>query len=209
MYNFLYKEGINKMMKEMKTGFFTYNDESYEFVFKTSLSAYEKMSFVKSVVDTLVNDGSYNVIVRDLITDFTIIDMFTNIDTSFVEMKDEDGNDVNPIIPIEHFLEETSIVDVIKENMEYGLLDELNKAIDLNIQYLTGIYLNPISESIASLISAIENKIGDFDFGSLMDMANKFAGMTEDFTIDNLVNAYMGSDVHKKNLLEIEESKKN
>lgn len=196
------------MMKEMKTGFFTYNDESYEFIFKTSLSAYEKMVFVKTVVDMLVSDDSYNVVVKDSISDFAIIEVFTNIDTSFVEIKDDNGNDVNPIIPIEHFLEETNVVDIIKENMEDGLLDELNKAVDLNVQYLTGIHLNPIGESIASLISTIENKVGNIDLDSMMDMVNKFAGMTKDFTVDNLVSAYMDSDIHKKNLSEIEETKK-
>lgn len=195
------------MMKEMKNGVFTYNNESYNFEFKTSLSAYDKQVFVKTVVGNLVDDAGYDVVIKDLIFDFVIIDVFTNIDTSFINMEDDEDNDINPIIPIEHFLEETNVVDIVKENMETGLLDELNRAVDLDIQYLTGIHPNPINEAITSLISTIEKKIGEVDLDSMMSMAQKFAGMTEDFTLDNIVNAYMNSDIHKSNLAEIKEAK--
>lgn len=195
------------MMKEMKNGVFTYNDESYNFDFKTSLSAHDKQTFVKTVVDNLVGDDGYDVVIRDLIFDFVIIEAFTNIDTSFINMKDDDGDDINPIIPIEHFLEEANVVDIVKANMEVGLLDELNRAVDLNIQYLTGIHPNPLNEAIANLVSTIEKKICEVDLDSMMSMAQKFADMTEDFTLDNIVNAYMNSDVHQKNLEEIKEAK--
>ena len=195
------------MMKEIKNGVFTYNNESYNFEFKTSLSAHDKQVFVKTVVGNLVDDAGYDVVIKDLIFDFVIIEVFTNIDTSFINMEDDEGNDINPIIPIEHFLEETNVVDIVKENMETGLLDELNRAVDLDIQYLTGIHPNPINEAITSLISTIEKKIGEVDLDSMMSMAQKFAGMTEDFTLDNIVNAYMNSDIHKSNLAEIKEAK--
>lgn len=195
-------------MKEMKNGTFTYKDESYNFDFKTSLSAYEKLSFVETVVGTLVRDNSCNVIIKDLIFDFAIIEVFTNIDTSFIDIKDYNGNDINSIIPIEHFLKETEVVNIVKANMDAGLLNELNHAIDLDIQYLTGIHPNPIGESLANLISTLEKKIDKVDLDSMMGMAQKFANMTEDFTLENAVNAYMNSDIHKKNLAEIAESKK-
>lgn len=198
---------VNNMIKEMKNGVFTYNDESYDFYFKTSLSAYEKMSFVKTVVDSIVDDNNYYAVVKDLIFDFAIIGAFTNIDTSFVNMKDEDDNDINPIIIIEHFLKESNVVDIVKANIETDLIDELNRAVDLNIQYLTGIRPNSLSESVANLVSTIEKKIAEFDLGDLMGMAQKFAGMTEDFTVENIVDAYMNSDVHKNNLVEIKEAK--
>lgn len=195
------------MMKEIKNGAFTYNDESYNFDFKTSLSAHDKQIFVKTVIDSLISDDVYDVVIKDLIFNFTIIAVFTNIDTSFINMKDDDGDDISPIIIIEHFLGETNIVDIVKENMEDGLLDELNRAVDLNIQYLTGIHFNPFNEAVANLLSTIKNKINEVDLDSMMSMAKKFANMTEDFTIENVVNAYMSSDVHKKNLVEIEDAK--
>lgn len=196
------------MMKEMKTGVFTYNNEDYNFNFDTSLSAYEKQMFVKTVVNNIIDDDIYDIIIKDLIFDFTIIEMFTNIDTSFINMKDDNDNDIAPIIIIEHFLEETNVVDIVKENMDIGLLDELYNAVGLNIQYLTGINPNPLNEAIVKLLSTLEKKIDGVDLDSLMGMAQKFAGMTEDFTVDNIVNAYMNSDVHNENLAEIKEVKK-
>ena len=195
------------MMNEMKNGVFAYGDDSYEFDFKTSLRAHEKQLFVKSVVGSLVYDDGYDVVIRDLIFDFMIIAMFTNIDTSFVDMKDDNDNKINPIILIEHFLEETNAVDIVKANMDDGLLEELNHAIDVNIQYITGVQPNPLNEAIAKLLSTIEKKVDEVDLNSLMDMAQKFSNMTEDFTIENVINAYMNSDVHKQNLAEIEEAK--
>lgn len=195
------------MMKEMKNGVFTYNDKSYNFDFKTSLSAYEKQTFVKTVVSNIIDDDGYDIVIKDLIFDFIIIDMFTNIDASFIEMKDDDGNDIAPIIIIEHFLKTTNVADIVKANMEIGLLDELNRAVDLNIQYLTGINLSPLNEAIANLVSTLEMKIGEVDLESMMGMAKKFAGMTEGFTLDNIVKAYMNSDVHQNNLAEIAEAK--
>lgn len=192
----------------MKTGVFEYNNESYEFNFKTSLSAYDKLIFVKTVVGSLVDGNGYDSIIRDLIFDFAIVEIFTNVDTSFINMKDDDGNDIGSIILIEHFLEESNVVDVVKANMEDGLLEELNRAVDLDIQYLTGIHLNPLGEAIASLVSTLEKKVDGVDLDGMMAMAQKFASMTEDFTLENAVNAYMKSDIHKQNMAEIEEAKK-
>ena len=194
-------------MKEMKKGVFTYNNESYNYDFKTSLKAHEKQEFVKIVVNSLVDDSGYDVVIKDLIFDFAIVEIFTNIDTSFVEMKDDNGDLINPIIPIEHFLNSTDIVEVVKANMEAGLLEELYNAVDLNIRYLTGIHPNPLNESIASFVSTLEKKVNEVDLSGMMDMVQKFAGMTEDFTVENAINAYMNSDVHKNNLKAIEEAK--
>jgi hypothetical protein len=198
---------MNNMMKEMKSGVFTYGGESYEFNFATSLSAYEKLTFVKMVSDTIVDDGEYHSIVKDLIFDFSIVSVFTNIDTSFIYMEDDDGNDINPIVLIEHFLGATNVVDIVKANMEDGLIDELNRAVNLNIQYRTGINTNPLYESIARLVSVIEKKVDEFDLDGVMDMAQKLSGMTEGFTVENIVEAYMNSNARNNNLIEISEDK--
>ena len=195
-------------MKEMN-GVFTYSGKDYNFEFKTSLYAYEKLLFVKTVVNNLVDEHGYDVVIRDLIFDFAVIDVFTNIDTSsFIHVKDDNGNDVDSIILIEHFLSETNVADVVKENVEYGLLDELDKAIDLNIHYLTGIQYNPLNEALASLASSFEEKLNGVDFDGFSNIIRKFASMSEEFTPENVVNAYIGSDAHKKNVKEIKESKK-
>lgn len=194
-------------MKEARTGTYIYNGEYRNFNFYTELSAYDKLVFVNSVVDTLVDDFNYNSIIKDLIFDFNIVMMFTDIDTSFINAKDDYGDTINPIIPIEDFLLETNVVEIVRANVPSYIFDELNNAVNLSIQYRTGIHYNPVGEAIANLISTFEKKVAKVDLDSMMDVVQKFAGMTEDFTLDNAINAYMNSDMHKNNLAEIENAK--
>lgn len=193
----------------MKTGTYFINDESYNFEFATNLSAYDKTLFVRTVVDTLVDDTTYDSIIRDMIFDFAIIMRFTDIDTSFINAVDDDNNKIPSIILIEQFLDETNVVDIVKANMEIGLLEQLNEAVDKSIEYRTGIHPSPINDALASLIKTFEKKIDGVDTESMMKMAEKFVGMTDNLTINDVVNAYMNSDLHKKNLEEIADSKKN
>lgn len=193
-------------MKEIRTGAYTHInkdvDEVYNFDFCTDLSSADKLKFVNSVVSILVDENNYNSIIRDLIFDYYIIKIFTTVDTKKLDKSPTFLNDV------EQFLDETNIVEIVKANAFPTLFDELNKAIDLNIQYLTGIHPSPIADSIASLLSTIEKKINEVDLDGMMEMAKTFAGMTGEITPESIVNAYITSDVHKKNLSEIEEFKK-
>lgn len=191
-----------------KTGVYFYNDESHNFEFTTTLSIKEKITFVNTVVNTVVDDN-YNSLLRSIMFDFMIVKTFTDIDTSFLKVEDEYGNIITDIDLLEKFLDETNIVDVVKVNMEFGLFDSLNEAVDKAIEFRTGIHPSPIADAVSSLLSTLENKVNEFDMGSMMSMAQKFAGMTGDLTPESLINAYMGSDTHKNNLVEIEKAKKN
>lgn len=194
-------------MKNIKTGTYFYNDESYNFDFATDLSAHRKLMFVNYVVNSLIDEDRYDFVVKDLVFDFGLVALMTDIDTSFINRMDDNNNPINPIIFIEPFLEETNVVDIVKSNMEVGLLEELNDAVDKSIEYRTGIHPSPIADSIASLLSTLEKKIDEIDLGSAMEMAQKFAGMTGEFNLDNVMKAYMESDIHKGNLEEIAEAK--
>lgn len=196
-----------KNKNNIKTGVYFYGDESCNFEFATALSMSEKIAFINSIVDTVV-DSNYNSILRDTMFDFMIVKMFTEIDTSFLKVEDGYGNVITDIDLLEKFLEETNIVDIVKANMEIGLLESLNKAVDKAIEYRTGIHPSPLNDALASLLSTLEKKVNEFDMGSMMGMAQKFMGMTEDLTPESLINAYINSDTHQKNLEEIAESKK-
>ena len=192
---------MNMNTNNTKMGTYFYNDESYNFEFATSLSASDKISFINSIVDTVVSNNYYTVI-RDMLFDFAIVRTFTDIDTTFVKNSD------SMIDTIEEFLNETNIVEIVKANMEIGLLEELNNAVDKAIEFRTGIHPSPLNDALASLLSTLEKKVNEIDLGSAMSMAQKFAGMTDEFNLDNLVKAYMNSETHKNNLVEIEEAKK-
>lgn len=181
-------------------GAYVRNDETFEFEFVTNLTASEKITFVSAVVDTVVNNNYYS-LVRDIMFDHMIIQLFTNVGDFYSEDVDD------KIDAIEQFLAETNIIDIVKANMEIGLLDELNNAVDKAIEYRTGIHPSPIADSLASLFNTLEKKVNEIDLGSAMNMVQKFASMTGEFTPESLVNAYMNSDLHQKNLEEIEASK--
>lgn len=186
----------------MKTGIYNYNDESCDFKFYTNLSVANKTKFVNSVVSLVVDENHYNSVIRDLIFDFYIVDIMTDIETKELKKSATFLND------IEDFLLSTNIVEIVKANAFPTLFDELNNAVDKSISYLTGIHPNPLNEAIASLLSTFEKKINEVDLDSMMDMAQKFASMTGEFTPDSIVNAYINSDMHKKNLAEIAEVKR-
>lgn len=185
----------------MKNGVYTYNGESRNFNFRTDLSIAEKLKFVNSVMNLVVDEKHYNSVIRDTIFDFYIVDFMTDVSTK--ELKDSSTflNDV------EDFLLSTNIVEIVKANAFPTLFDELNDAVNKSIQYLTGIHPSPLSDALAHLLSTLEKKINEVDLDSMMGMAQKFASMTGNFTPDSIVSAYMNSDMHKKNLAEIAEAK--
>lgn len=189
-------------MKEVKTGTYIYNEDTFNFNFYTDLSIANKLKFINSVVDILVDENHYNSVIRDLIFDFYVVDIMTDVDTTELKSSSFFVNDV------EQFLEETNIVEIVKANATPALFVELNKAIDDSIAYLTGIHLNPLNDALASLVNTFEKKVNEFDLDSIMGMAKAFAGMTGELSPESFINAYMTSDAHKKNLAEIEEVKK-
>lgn len=188
-------------MKNVRTGAYIRNDKIYDFSFGTDLSVADKARFTNFVVNFVVDDEAYNSVIKDLIFDFYLIKFFTDIDTTELEKSSDFFDDV------EQFLEETNAVDIIKANMEIGLFDELNKSVDLAIEYRTGIHPNPLNEALANLVAALEKNIDKVDMNSAMGMMQKIDGMGKDFTLENLVNAYMNSDIHKEYLEEIAEEK--
>ena len=192
-------------MKNVMMGTYIRGEETHNFNFGTDLSVADKQRFVNSVVSLVVDDENkgYNSILRDLIFNFYVVDMLTDVDTTELKESSFFVNDV------EWFLEETNIVDIVKANASPTLFDELSRAVDKSIEYLTGVHPNPLGEALASLVSILEKKVNEFDAGKMMEMAQKLSGMTGEFTIDNIVNAYMNSDLHKKNLKEIDDSKVN
>ena len=196
------------MMSEMKQGTYIYNDDNLTFEFYTDLPISKKLVFVNSVVDIIVSDDSYNSVIRDLMFDYTVVKVFTDVDMSFIQVKDERGDEITDIDLLEDFLLETNIVDIVKANAFPTLFEELNKAVDKAIEFKTGIHPSPLSEALSNLVSTLERKLDSLDMGKAMEMANKFSGMTEELTTENLVKAYLQADTQKENLGEKPKTKK-
>lgn len=183
---------------KVESGTYTYNGNDFDFSFYTDLSAVNKIKFVNTVTDYIVGDN-YNSVIRDLMFDFEIIDIFTDIDLTEV------SESADSLSKIEEFLDETEVAAIVKSNMAEGLLDELNKAVDDNISYRSGlyrdVYASSFFNSLAKLVNVCEKKFNEIDFNSLTDIAQKL----DDISLNNLspselLGAYMNSDLYKDNL---------
>lgn len=179
------------MNNNLKTGVYVRDGESFDFGFKTSLSASEKVQFVNYVTNTIVGEN-YLSIIRDLIFDFAIVSLMTSVVVEDVVT----SKDV--INTIEEFLNSTNIVEIVKANVEVGLIEELNKCVDENLEYRTGVHRNPIADSISHLLNTIERKLNDVDTDSMMEMAQIISGMSGELTAEKMVEAYANSDVFKQ-----------
>lgn len=179
------------MNRDIKMGVYTRNGEEVGFNFYTSLRAYDKMRFVQNVTNLVVGDN-YNSVIRDMMFDFMIIEVFTDVDTT------EINNSKDAINTIEQFLDETNIVSIVKTNVADGVIAELEKAVDDNIEYRTGVRKNPIADSISSLLKTIEAKVADIDTDGLMQMAQAVSGMSGEMTPERLLEAYSKSDMFKE-----------
>lgn len=198
------------MVKEVMTGTYTKGEKDYNFKFYTDLTMAEKVGFVNSIVNSVV-DEDYNSLLRDLLFDFFISVYFVDKDSKVYE-------DVYYILKqspkfvddAEGFLEETNIVDIVKANMADGLLDELNDAVNKNIEFKTGIHTSPfddLSKALTGLVNTLEEKLNEINTDELMGMAKTFGDMTGDITPESIMSAYMDSDIFKKNVEEVKESK--
>lgn len=181
----------------IRTGVYTNADgDSIPFKFKTSLSMQEKMSFVKSVTNTIVGNN-YMSLARNMFFDFYIIEFFTDIDTNVFDNNGLDGGQL--IYTIENLLSGTNISDIVKENIDKHLLDELNQAVDLDIEYRTGIRENTIEKSLIRLIDTFDRKIENINSEDMMNVIGMLASMSDELTPEKMIDAFVNTDVFKAN----------
>lgn len=194
------------MSSNMKTGVYTnVNGDDVAFDFVTSLSAIDKVGFVQAVTNTLVGDH-YNFVIKNMIFDFMIIRFFTDIDVS--DILDADDS----VVRIERFLNDTNAVEIVMANADSGVIKELMGAVELDIEYKTGIHNNPftpIVESLTSLLDTVESKIEDIDLDSMLDMAQTMGGISGELTPEKILEAYANSDMYKKQWQKLESDKIN
>ena len=188
--------GGNHMNRNVKTGIYTHNGEEVNFNFYTSLRAYDKMRFVQNVTNLVVGDN-YNSVIKEMMFDFMIIEVFTDVDIT------EINNSKDAINMIEQLLDETNIVNIVKANAESGVIAELENAVDDNIEYRTGVRRNTIADSISSLLNTIETKLSDIDTDGMMQMAQVIIGMSGEMTPERMLEAYSKSDIFKEHYTQL------
>ena len=188
--------------KNVKTGAYTYKNESVPFNFYTELRAVDKIKFINAVCDTLIDTNYYSVI-RDLVFNFQIVNVFT--DVVVPELQDSPS----PISIIEEFLDDTNIVEIVKTNVDKKLIAELEKAVDENIEYRTGIHKNTLEDALTSLLHTVEQKINDVDTEGMMEMAMKLNSISDELTPERILQAYSETDMFKNRIYEKEQERQN
>lgn len=166
------------------------NGEEIEFNYYANPSMDKKVSFVKSVVDTVVDDDYYYSMLKDMVFDFFLVEFFSDIE---VEVPEQDGIDY-----VEEFLANNNASTVMKLGMDFDVLQELYDCVDKGIEYKTGIHPSPIVDGIAKLLDTVEKKFSDIDVDAMTGMAKVFGKLQGDITPDKMLDAYARSDIFKK-----------
>lgn len=192
----------------VKTGSYTYNEKEYNFNFYTDINVLTKSAFVTGVTDVLVTEKHYNAVIRNVVIEYQILNVFTDV---FAEedirsaLYVDEGSDFD-LNKLEDFMRDTQIADVVMANVREGLIDELIEAVDKDIEYKTGIHRNPIGEAVAGLLGTLEQRVKDIDVDGLMSFAKAFKGIpAEEITSEKIWDSYSKSEAFKK----LMESRKN
>lgn len=171
------------------------NGEEIEFNYYTSPSMSKKLSFVKSVVDTVCGDNYYYPMIKDMTFDFCLIEFFSDI------VVDDDNEDI--IDYVEEFLANNNAATVMKLGMDFDVVQELYENVDKMIEYKTGIHPSPIENVISKILDTLEQKFASIDVDAMTGMANVFGKLQGDITPEKMLEAYAKSDVFKKQAKEV------
>lgn len=155
-----------------------------------NISTKRKMSFIQFVVDNILDDDNYNLVLKDIIIDVGLIKYFSDVDISDI-LSAEDFID-----EFEKFRDNTDLIDVIKNEMDNNELANILNCIDKQIEYKTGIHDDTITTALSNLIKTIDRKIGDIDL-DVTNLNKILSIMPEEFTMDNLVKAYSDNILQK------------
>ena len=192
-------ETMTSHTNEIMTGAYidTKTNKETLFTFKTNINVKDKIQFVSDVTALMVSENYFSFL-KDLIFDFEIINVFTDIDVS------EILNAADAIGEIENIVTNTKIVEIVKSNVDNAILDELKIAVNSNIEYKTGVHNNIIEDSIVQLLSLIKSKIDSIDTETVLQMAETLSTLGNNVTSEGIVNAYANSPAFLESLKERE-----
>lgn len=192
-------ETMTSYTNEIMTGAYidTKTNKETLFTFKTNISVKDKIQFVSDVTALMIGENYFSFL-KDLIFDFEIINVFTDIDVS------EILNAADAIGEIENIVTNTKIVEIVKSNVDNAILDELKIAVNSNIEYKTGVHNNIIEDSIVQLLSSIKSKIDSIDTETVLQMAETLSTLGNNVTSEGIVNAYANSPAFLESLKERE-----
>ena len=190
---------VENKTNDIMTGVYTdvNTGEDTLFTFKTNIGIKDKIAFISNVTSLVVGDNYFSFL-KDMMFDFEIIDIFTDIDTTGIV------NSEDAIGEIENIVTNTKIVEIVKSNIDNTIIEELKSAVDNNIEYITGVHKSTIEDGIGQLISIVKDKINSVDTETVMQMAETLSTLSGNLTSEGIVNAYANSPAFLESLKERE-----
>lgn len=167
-------------------------EKEVDFQYCTELNLQEKVDFINNVLQVLFQNDYYYSILKQKVFDFMLINFFTNV------IKNEEEFDMT-LIKMDNIVMNTTIIDVIYDKVDKNLIQELYDAIDVNIEYKTGIHKDELSTTFSNLLNSIEEKVNEFDIKGLAKTLKKFGDVTDGMKPEKIMDLYTKTDTYKKN----------
>lgn len=182
-----------RINNNVQTGSYYFDKKEHTYAFNTTMSLTDKIKFINLVTNAVIIDGSYYSLLKDTMFNYYIIRMLSNIDIAFLLSENENLDfDI-----LDNFLKSTGVAEHILNNIDSDLLRELDKSINDNIAYITGIKQDGIEQSIQRLIDKLNSKIDDFDVTKMDKMTDIFSNIS-DITPEKMIDAYAKSELYKQ-----------
>jgi len=186
------------MEKKMYTGTYTVvdgeNEKEITFNYKKELSSIERISFVNSIAETVINGTDYYPTLEGVMFGFELVRSFTDIDTSNIVTIDE----IDDFLEVNDNLIRT-LFEVIDEKLIKGLMESTRKVIDHRL----AIYESPLANSLDKLINTLETKLNEINVNDFMGFAKKLSDVPNELTAEKMLEAYANTDIFKKKFREV------
>lgn len=193
-------------MNLTKSEIYTYNGEDVEFHYSSSATYFEQTEFVYAVTSVVAGDD-YLPLLKDIVFNYTLVTIFTDIDTSNFKNEGEENIDIDKFA---EFDEQTGVSAFLKSAIDENVLTALEDSVDCNIAYKTGIWKDSITTAIAELIKSLQKRVAEWDVNIKSEEVSEFIEKfnSSDLNADALVNAYLQTAVHKENVNSYQDTQK-
>lgn len=174
----------------------------------------ENLSDIEYIMQTMLKMSKqkvvkkrFNYAMRDLAFDYVLATMIGGVHI----LQDKDGKDlkfenqIDTMLEAEKFLDETGVAEMIKADMDTSDLIELIEGINFNVEYLTGVKLNSVEDSVNLLLNTITSKVQSLDTEVIMEMVNKFNAISGEVDMEKILEVYSDSELFKRQIAKDEE----
>ena len=158
------------------------NENRIDIEIKTNISPSEKVKFVKLVYEICdINKGTCIPIVKDTFFNFALIYYFTDYDTE---------NVINDFDKIYYLVNETDIVEKIRESVESNVIEELQLNVNKYFECMCGYKENLLDKKIYSLFDETYNIMNKINSDSFVSFLNNFSEFSNKFEPNNIFDLF-------------------